>query len=916
MKIETMKSFIIVLFIGVLSSQLNAQQNTISVNEQQVWLNGGNVAWVNFARDVGPTTFPESDFQAMFDQVRENGGNAMRFWVHITGGTTPEWNGNEIVSPGQGTIEDLDLLLDMAEESGIGMVLSLWSFDMMRNSNGSTIVNRSKALLESAELTQAYIDNALVPMVEALGDHPALIAWEIFNEPEGMSNEFGWDFNTHTAMANIQRFVNQTTGAIHKTNPNAQVTSGAWSFHSLASTSNSNSKNYYSDAELISKGGDSLGTLDFYQVHYYSWGGTELSPFHNDKSSWGLDKALIVGEFGVPSEDLFGLPKDDLYEELYERGYAGALVWQWVDWYQNRSDGYAESWLRGLDQMSYMQSTYPEEINIKNSLPSIRDFSASLNEIEAGGESELMWEVFNAIILQLDGELVDSIGTKVVAPTETTEYFLIATGSQGAKDTASVIIQVLPAGQINRAEKKPSRSSTFETCCGTQRTPDLAFDGDENTRWSSAWSDGIGDNPEEPNTDENPNDEWIDINLEQAIEVTSVLLNWEAAFASNYEVQTSLDGTIWNTVFEDDEADGGKDSIVFQNPELAKFVRMQGIDRATAFGYSLWEIEVRGAISLLQPPTVSISSPVNGKGFEIGKPVIVNAEADDIDGNIEAVSFFLNDDSLGADNTAPFNFIIPSIEQGEQTIYVKAIDNDGLVVQSETIILEGREDIISLRLEAEDATLTGATTTQPGMSGASKGNAVFMEGSGSISWDNLDLPQGENVELSVRFWLPFDYKEQFLSINGVQVDTMVFNPPIEIWQDLVFKRPINDAIESISIDHYWGYMIIDYLDISIEGVSVSIEPESELPSRLILHQNYPNPFNPSTTIGYSIPESTTVKLEVFGINGQKITELVNSHQTSGEYAVQWDAGSLASGIYFARLEAGNLVQIKKMTLIK
>lgn len=910
-----MKKLSLVICTILISSSLFAQQNRISINDQSIWMNGGNVAWVNFARDVGPTSFPESDFQAMFDQVRENGGNTMRFWVHITGASTPEWNGNEIVSPGQGTIEDLELILDMAEESGIGMVLCLWSFDMMRTSNGTTIVNRSKALLESAELTQTYIDNALTPMVNALGDHPALLAWEIFNEPEGMSNEFGWDFNTHTSMSNIQRFVNQTTGAIHRANPSSIVSNGTWSFHALANTSNSNSKNYYSDTELIAAGGDSLGTLDFYMVHYYDWGGTELSPFHNTKDSWGLNKPVVVGEFGIPENDLFGIDADSLYKRLYDNGYAGALVWQWVDWYQNRGS-YADDWLRGLNQMQYMRDNYPNDVNLKFDNPRIKSFSASFEEIESGGQSELIWEVRNAISVTLNGNPVDSIGTEIVNPTEDATYELIGFGDEAKNDTASIEIRVLPAGLINRAAQQSARSSTFESCCGINRTPDRAFDGNNNTRWSSAWSDGLDGNPAEPNTDENPDDEWIDVNLGQAVDVTSVLLNWEAAHASHYKVQTSLEGIIWNTIFEDNAADGGKDSIVFQNPELAKFVRMQGIDRATEFGYSLWEFEVRGAISILQPPSVSIISPTNGKGVEIGKSIIVEATANDSDGTIDAVYFFMNDDSLGMDDSAPFTFTIPEINAGEQSIYVKAIDDDGLIVQSESIVIEGRDDIISMRLEAEDATLTGATSAQPGMSGASKGNAVYMEGSGAITWENLELPQGDNLEISVRFWLPFDYKEQILTINGEVADTMAFNPPIETWQDFKFTKSFNEAIQSISINHHWGYMTFDYIDVSVEGVSVSNEREMEIPSQLILNQNYPNPFNPSTTISYSIPEVTNVKLEIFGINGQKIAELINADQSAGEYAVQWNASSFATGIYFVRLEAGNLVQIKKMTLIK
>lgn len=196
-----------------------------------------------------------------------------------------------------------------------------------------------------------------------------------------MSTEFGWNFTTHTAMANIQRFVNQTTGAIHRADPDALVSNGSWSFHALANTSNGNSKNYYSDHELINAGGDSLGVLDFYMVHYYDWGGTALSPFHNTKDSWGLNKPVVVGEFGIPENNLFGIPADSLYERLYENGYAGALVWQWVDWYQNRSGGYAQSWLRGLDQMQYMSNTYPNAMNLKFDNPRIKSFAATFMKL-------------------------------------------------------------------------------------------------------------------------------------------------------------------------------------------------------------------------------------------------------------------------------------------------------------------------------------------------------------------------------------------------------------------------------------------------------------------------------------------------------------------------------------------------------
>ncbi len=83
-----------------------------------------------------------------------------------------------------------------------------------------------------------------------------------------------------------------------------------------------------------------------------------------------------------------------------------------------------------------------------------------------------------------------------------------------------------------------------------------------------------------------------------------------------------------------------------------------------------------------------------------------------------------------------------------------------------------------------------------------------------------------------------------------------------------------------------------------------------------LEQNYPNPFNPSTTINYSLANEEHVSLKVYDIMGREVAELISEDQAAGTYSLDFDASSLASGMYFYKITAGNFVSTKKMVLLK
>jgi beta-glucanase (GH16 family) len=107
--------------------------------------------------------------------------------------------------------------------------------------------------------------------------------------------------------------------------------------------------------------------------------------------------------------------------------------------------------------------------------------------------------------------------------------------------------------------------------------PANAVDGNTGTRWSSAFSDP----------------QWISVDLGATHSVSRVVLNWEAAYARAFQLQTSADGSSWTTVYSTTTGAGGVQDLSVSGS--GRYVRMYGTQRATPYGYSLWEFQVYGS---------------------------------------------------------------------------------------------------------------------------------------------------------------------------------------------------------------------------------------------------------------------------------------------------------------------------------
>src|ERR1700729_3534426 len=103
-----------------------------------------------------------------------------------------------------------------------------------------------------------------------------------------------------------------------------------------------------------------------------------------------------------------------------------------------------------------------------------------------------------------------------------------------------------------------------------------AVDGNTGTRWSSAFSDP----------------QWLQVDLGAPASITSVTLQWEAAYATAFQIQTSPDGTNWTTIYSTTSGTGGTQTLNVSG--TGRYVRMYGTARATQYGYSLWELGVYG----------------------------------------------------------------------------------------------------------------------------------------------------------------------------------------------------------------------------------------------------------------------------------------------------------------------------------
>jgi hypothetical protein len=168
-------------------------------------------------------------------------------------------------------------------------------------------------------------------------------------------------------------------------------------------------------------------------------------------------------------------------------------------------------------------------------------------------------------------------------------------------------------------------------------------------------------------------------------------------------------------------------------------------------------------------------------------------------------------------------------------------------------------------------------------------------------------------------------------IDNVNKTVLIYAIPlnnhIEAGRDpiarLTFSGKDRINLEPTTVAKQEGISLVstDAKEISFDTDFSDVTGKPGLPVSYAVSQNYPNPFNASTVIRYSLPEQARVKIEIYNILGQKVKTLVDEVQTAGYKTVEWNGTNaqnrtVASGVYFYKINTGKYSEVKQMTMLK
>jgi hypothetical protein len=186
------------------------------------------------------------------------------------------------------------------------------------------------------------------------------------------------------------------------------------------------------------------------------------------------------------------------------------------------------------------------------------------------------------------------------------------------------------------------------------------------------------------------------------------------------------------------------------------------------------------------------------------------------------------------------------------------------------------------------------------------GGGVFRSETGGRSWE----PFNNGLSRKCIYSIYID-KDGYLYAGSVPGTYKKNKGYSELEAGVIRDQAYNPPLSSVSDEASGGRLF----RIRLTPVSGSLSNKFKAAENS-LDQNFPNPFNTATTITYRLQEKCQVQLSVFDVNGRLVANLVNTPKEPGPHEVVFNASALPAGVYYYQLQAGSLVQTRKMIIIK
>jgi len=481
------------------------------------------------------------------------------------------------------------------------------------------------------------------------------------------------------------------------------------------------------------------------------------------------------------------------------------------------------------------------------------------------------------------------------------------------------------AATTETAEEDPNANlalnkSATASSSNSSYPPSNAIDGDTETYWRSG------------SVSSSAPVAWLRIDLQSPQEVGRAIIKWKSSYyAKSYDLQISNDDVNWSTIYTTTNGASGDQEFFFAQT-TARYVRFYFTSNNSST-YRVNEAEIYHGDNGPPPnapgnltATAAGSSAIDltwmdsandEEGFKIERKSGSNPFSQIATVGNEVTAY--NDNGLSG--STMYVYRVRAYRSGLLSDY----SNEASATTSEPT--EDPNVNLAMNKPATASSTSGSNTASRAVDGDT--DTYWRSGSVSssapIAWLRVDLGSDRTIGRAVIKWKSSYYARSYaLQVSSDDVNwspvysttsgasgtnDVTFAPNSARYVRLYMTKNKSSSYRISEFEIYFSAA-------SLANSSSLKESMGSLPSEATLRHAQPNPFNPSTAIGYSLPRAMNITLRIYNIAGQEVATLVAGYREEGHHTAVFQAGDLASGIYFSVLQAESATHVRRLFLIK